>query len=326
LAVTPIFIFSLPRAGSTLLQRILTTHDEINTTGEPWLLLPLVYAQREHGVYAEYVHTSSNKAINEIIGQLPEGRADYFKAVRKMALSIYNDLNANGEKYFLDKTPRYYLIINEISQIFPDAKFIFLFRNPLSNLASLIQSFWGGKLGDYRHRIDIYEGPRMLAAGYKTFLRPCHTVRYEDLVQKPGETIQAICDYLDLEYNDRMLSAFSGVRLKGSMGDSIGTKNYKMVDSQPLNKWKAILGSRHRVAYAKKILDFIGEDAIQTMGYHSESLNKDLDNLESGQSLAIADRYLLLKCSFFSIFEIPLMKHKVKRMLKTRNYRQYIHF
>ena len=44
--------------------------------------------------------------------------------------------------YFLDKTPRYYLILKELEQVFPDAKFIFLFRNPVQIYASML-STWG---------------------------------------------------------------------------------------------------------------------------------------------------------------------------------------
>ena len=39
---TPIFIISLPRSGSTLLQRILTSHESVASASEPWLLLPLI--------------------------------------------------------------------------------------------------------------------------------------------------------------------------------------------------------------------------------------------------------------------------------------------
>ena len=40
--VKPVFIFSLPRSGSTLLQRVLTGHSEISSFAEPHFLLPLV--------------------------------------------------------------------------------------------------------------------------------------------------------------------------------------------------------------------------------------------------------------------------------------------
>jgi len=39
---SPIFILSLLRAGSTLLQRILMGHKDIASVTEPWFLLPFV--------------------------------------------------------------------------------------------------------------------------------------------------------------------------------------------------------------------------------------------------------------------------------------------
>lgn len=40
--IVPIFIISLPRSGSTLLQNILSNNSEISTTSEPWILIPLI--------------------------------------------------------------------------------------------------------------------------------------------------------------------------------------------------------------------------------------------------------------------------------------------
>ena len=37
---SPIFLFSLPRSGSTLLQRVLMSHKDIASVAEPWLMLP----------------------------------------------------------------------------------------------------------------------------------------------------------------------------------------------------------------------------------------------------------------------------------------------
>ena len=42
MSVTPVFIFSLPRSGSTLTQRVLTAHDGVASAAEPWVLLPLL--------------------------------------------------------------------------------------------------------------------------------------------------------------------------------------------------------------------------------------------------------------------------------------------
>ena len=50
----PIFVFSLPRSGSTLLQRVLMSHNDISSVAEPWILLPQIYSLKKEGTLSEY--------------------------------------------------------------------------------------------------------------------------------------------------------------------------------------------------------------------------------------------------------------------------------
>src|SRR5262249_20278294 len=47
MATTPILLLSLPRSGSTLVQRVLAAHPGVATASEPWLLLPLLLPLRD---------------------------------------------------------------------------------------------------------------------------------------------------------------------------------------------------------------------------------------------------------------------------------------
>jgi len=88
LEIKPIFVFSLPRSGSTLMQRILGSSTEISTVSEPWILLPLFYALKKEGVYAEYGHDVLVDAVEDLCdwgkkGQwnLHASKIDLFKGV-----------------------------------------------------------------------------------------------------------------------------------------------------------------------------------------------------------------------------------------------------
>ena len=59
----PVFLFSLPRSGSTLVQRLIAGHPQVATTSEPWILLPLLYTVRRPGAYTEYGHCVVFRAI-----------------------------------------------------------------------------------------------------------------------------------------------------------------------------------------------------------------------------------------------------------------------
>ncbi len=136
--IKPVFLISLPRCGSTLLQRILMGHSKISSIAEPWLLLPFIYTCKSTGIISAYSHQATRIGITDVINNLPNKQKDYYKFVSDFAYNIYNSLSKPGSVYFLDKTPRYSLIIPEIAEIFPEAKFIFLFRNPVQIFASML--------------------------------------------------------------------------------------------------------------------------------------------------------------------------------------------
>lgn len=321
----PLFIFSLPRSGSTLLQRILACHPEIATTSEPWFLLPFVYTLRQRGVFAQYSHVSLSNAMADILDQLPNGSQDYFEGLRLFAETIYGKLNSGNATYFLDKTPRYYLIINEIGKIFPDAKFIFLFRNPLAVLSSMITSFYRGKLGDWRHKIDLYEGPSLLVKGYQALKDRSLAIQYENLLQEPEQTVGNICKYLNIPYSADLVVNFTKIFFSGSMGDSIGAKKYKNIEPETLEKWKSVLGTTLRKTYAKRYLKALGHNLIKSLGYDLEGLIKNVDELDTKNKKIFIDGVELLLCELRIFFEIPMIKKKIKDY-KAFNERLYVHY
>ena len=60
----PLFLFSLPRAGSTLTQRLLAAHPAICSAAEPWILLPLFHAL-DKASFAEYNATAARLSCHE---------------------------------------------------------------------------------------------------------------------------------------------------------------------------------------------------------------------------------------------------------------------
>ncbi|MBI4530372.1 MAG: sulfotransferase, partial [Candidatus Latescibacteria bacterium] len=62
-----IFLISQPRAGSTLLQRILGGHPDIHTVPEPWLMLHPLYALRSDGYQTEYAVDVAHTSLREFL-------------------------------------------------------------------------------------------------------------------------------------------------------------------------------------------------------------------------------------------------------------------
>ena len=68
--IKPVFLLSLVRSGSTLLQRVLAGHSKISTTGEPWILLPYLFAHKKQGTMTAYAHATSYTGVADFIENL----------------------------------------------------------------------------------------------------------------------------------------------------------------------------------------------------------------------------------------------------------------
>jgi hypothetical protein len=275
MAIEPIFIFSVPRSGSTLVQRIIAAHDGVATVSEPWLALPHAYTFRSLGVNAEYPHPLLVDAIEDFCSELPGGREDYRRALRECILGLYERAIDGEARYFLDKSPPYCLVAEEIMSLFPEGKFIFLWRNPLSVVASIIETWEPWRPSMFRD--DLFIGLPRLVSAYANNRDRAHAVRFEDLVSGDERRWEALMDYLELEFKPETLSRFAEVKLNGRMGDPTGQGLYSALSSEPQHKWKQTLVNPLRKAWCRRYLNFLGTERLATIGYDHAQLLRDID-------------------------------------------------
>lgn len=273
------FLLSLPRSGSTLAQRVLAAHGAVATTSEPWVLLPYLYTLRERGIYAEYNHRALFQAVEDFCKALPDGRDDYVAEVRELALRLYGKASPNGTRYFLDKTPRYHLVSDDIVDAFPDAKYIFLWRNPLAVVASIMETWAGGRWNLYRFKVDLFDGVENLVRTYERHAGKVHAMRYEALVTKPEETWSEVFHYLDLPFDRSVLERFGEVELGGRKGDHSSPEKYAGVNSGSLERWRRTLNNPVRKSWCRRYLRWIGQDRLAVMGYDLDGLIAELEML-----------------------------------------------
>jgi hypothetical protein len=277
MGIQPIFLFSISRTGSTLIQRIVGAHEGIATVSEPWLLLPHAYTLRPAGVDAEYVHPLLVTAIEDFCAELPGGREDYLEEMRDFALRLYRKAASEGATHFLDKTPPYCLVAEEIMRLFPEGKFIFLWRNPLSVVASMIKT-WGPWHPTFMSS-DLFVGLPRLIAAFEANRDRVHAARFEDLVGGEEAHWQALMGYLDREFDPASLTGFTDVELNGRMGDPTGRKKYSALSAEPEQKWKRTLANPLRREWCGRYLRFLGSERIEVMGYDRAAMEAELDSL-----------------------------------------------
>lgn len=277
-----IFLISQPRAGSTLLQRILGSHSQVHTVAEPWIMLHPVYALREQGIQTEYSSVDARVGLKDFTSHLPEGEQNYYDAIRAMSDVLYTKILEKSEKnYFLDKTPRYYFIINELRKIYPDANYIFLLRNPLAVLSSILKTWVKSDWQRLQlHKHDLFSAPRLLMEGINNLGDKSNVVHYENLVTNPEQVVSEICNKINLPFQKSILEYGKFAKPVGSMGDATGVEKYTHAVTDSLNKWITDLGSPESKLLAEVYLSFLGETLFNHMGYSFEKFSRQLQEIE----------------------------------------------
>ena len=270
-----IFVISQPRSGSTLLQLILSGHSEIATTSEPWLALHPVFALHENSINSVYNSALARKALKDFFQQSGMDNTFYKKQIKSFLLAFYQQAAGfHKKKFFLDKTPRYYHIIDDLIEIFPEAKFIILHRHPLAVLNSILKTWVKDDLTLlHNYKDDLLTAPKKLVNFVKNHPDQCCRVKYEDLVVNPVKIIKEMCGFLKIAYSDNMLDYFNRRNPDWNFGDTTGIHNSSKPSTSSLEKWKKSFTSPQEIHFARSYLKYLGPDLIDEMGYNSEDTN-----------------------------------------------------
>jgi hypothetical protein len=184
---SPIFVLSAPRSGSTLLMEILSVGHQLVTIGRE---SNVIYKEFEH-LHADYNNFES--------GCLTSKHADKntIKYIRLMYFALMQDCNGNylvnkssvnkAKPYcFIEKTPRNALNIPFLLEIFPQARFLVLFRNPENTISSLIEAW---EYSENSNKFISYKNLPGWHLPYWCFLLP---INWQKMI---GKSIAEICAF-----------------------------------------------------------------------------------------------------------------------------------
>jgi len=291
-SLRPVFVLSLPRSGSTLLQKMLAVSPQVATVAEPWICLPLAAMLEPHAIVAEYWHENCAQALEDLFQELPGGRGEYARRAADFVRGIYGSVAGDsGATVFVDKTPRYYLIVPFLAEAFPDARFVFLFRNPLEVLASILKAWHKDRIGPLLkgNYVDLVRGPGLLAEAQRMLGDRALSIHYSRLVADPEAEVKRTCAYLDIPFEPAMLTDYRQVEFKGRMGDPEGARSYDGVSTDSLAKWKRGLGNFYRKAYARRYVRFLGPDTLAAFGLEEGALLAEIDAIPTTYRGAVRD-------------------------------------
>jgi hypothetical protein len=200
----PIFIVSMPRSGSTLVEQILASHSLIEGTEELYEI---------EGIARSIGRENSKTAYLDEIANLP---ADRLKTLGEEYIEKTRRYRTTSRSYFTDKMPGNWWYAGLIHKILPNAKIIDVRRHPLScGHANFAQHYnWGNNFSyDLTDMGKFYSDyVRQMAHFDRVAPGRVHRVIYENLVEDLEGEVRRMLDYLDLPFDPACLRFFENKR------------------------------------------------------------------------------------------------------------------
>lgn len=271
-----LFVISPPRAGSTLLQRMLGSHSQVYTHPEPHLITPLAYLGYHDLVdKAPYDHINAAEAMRTFVANLPRKEADYLDALRAYGDTLYGRmLEQSGRRYFLDKTPAYALVLPFLRKLYPSARYVVLTRHPMAVMSSYANSFfdgdWEGALA-FNPIVERYVPA--IAALLRDPPQHLHHVQYEKLVAEPQQELRRLFTFLELEDEPDAVNYGDRFEAKAGMGDPITVHRQGRPVADGIDKWVGELhADPHKLALARSIVQKLDPADVELWGFQREGL------------------------------------------------------
>jgi tetratricopeptide (TPR) repeat protein len=210
-----IFVVGMPRSGTSLVEQILSTHNEIYGAGELSFLSDLI-----------------EKKINFEKQDYSELQTQYSNLIKKFKYK---------EEYLIDKTPLNFKWIGFILNHFPNSKIIHCKRNPIDVCWSNYKNLFSSKKLDYSYNFSnlsiyykLYED--LMMHWSKIYKNKFYEIDYEKLVENKEKEIKKIIKYLELEWDANCLNFHKNKR---SVSTASLAQVRKPIYNSSVEKWKS---------------------------------------------------------------------------------------
>ena len=198
--VSPIFIIGLPRSGSTLIESILTSSEEnLVSFGECHVFNMSIIKQIAPKIYSEKFDNQKFKFVVN------------YKDLKNSILEKYSQFSEIKNKKFIDKSLENIFNIEFIKNIYPEAKFIHTFRNPLDSIISIYQSMlpdlsWTHSIEDIIVYLDNYY--KVLKHFKLKYPEIIMDINLEEFTEKSEELTKKMFKFCGLTWNKNILNFY----------------------------------------------------------------------------------------------------------------------
>lgn len=198
----PIFVVGMPRTGTTLVDRILSSHRDVGSAGE-LQAMPLAVKQLA-GTSSRVVIDPATVAASGGIDPVAIGDAYLARAGHH---------RPRGVARFTDKLPANFLYVGHIVRALPNARIVCLRRNPMDTVWSNYKNLFASQSAYYAYSYDLMDTARYYARFDRLMalwdsLWPGHVLQlsYEALVADQEGQTRRLLDHCGLAWDESCLS------------------------------------------------------------------------------------------------------------------------
>ncbi|RZA28269.1 MAG: sulfotransferase, partial [Proteobacteria bacterium] len=226
----PIFVIGMPRSGTTLVERIISSHPMVHSGGE----------LQNFGVCLKRASASTTPSILDLD---TIGRCGTLDWERLGSAYIASTRPGTGHTpRFIDKLPHNFLFLGYIARALPNARIIHLRRNPLDTCVSNFRQLFALTSPFYDYSFDLLDTGRYYLM-YDQLMRHWDSVlpgrilevRYEQIVDSLESSSRRLVDFCGLPWDDACLQF---ERNEAPVATASAVQVRQPIYRTSLNRWK----------------------------------------------------------------------------------------